>query len=284
MLENPTTVNDDPAERSFFGRVFGYFLSRAFWFTVLGLIIASVVLFFALNAGLSWYTNHGQRLEVSNYEGMSIPAARQQIEQADFRVELIDSVFLVDQPPGIVLRQDPKPGAFVKENRRIYLTVTKRIPDEVTLPPLTGTYDFDRYRRKLNMLDLEGRVVERSFNSQYQPNTILKVYYEEKEISEARLKEGFSVPKGSELTFLVTSREGGMAVVPDLACLTVDQARLIFDNRRLRVGRIRADEGVSDPEIAFVYRQDPPAGNQLPFEEEVHLYVSATLPDDCGGL
>ena len=265
------------------GRVLGYFLSRAFWLTVLGIVLVAIVLFFAVNMGLSWYTNHGQRLEVSDYTGMSIQSATRQIEEADFRVELIDSVFLVDEPPGIVLKQDPQPGAFVKENRRIYLTVTKLIPDEVTLPALTGTYDFDRYRRKLNMLDLEGRVVERQFSSQYQPNTILKVFYEGKEISETRLKEGFRVPKGSTLEFLVTSRDGGMANVPDLQCLTVDQARLIFANRRLRVGRIRADAGVRDPELAFIYQQDPPAGTQLPFEEEVHLYVAAQPGADCDG-
>ena len=281
--ERPTPPQRERAEPSAVRRVLGYFASRSFWWTVAGIALTSVLLFALVNVGLGWYTNHGQRLEVGDYEGMSVAGATERIERADFRVALIDSVFLVDQPPGIVLRQDPQPGAFVKENRRIYLTVTKRIPDEVTLPALTGTYDFDRYRRKLVMLDLDGRIVKRTFSSQYQPNTILQVFHDGDVVSEAQLKRGYRVAKGTTLTFEVASRSGGMATVPDLRCLTVDQTRLVLANRRLSLGRVRAEAGVNDPEIAYVYRQDPPSGERIDFDAEVYLYVSAAPPTDCAG-
>jgi len=266
--------------------VFGYFKSRAFWYTVFGIGLASLVLFMVVNWGLSWYTNHGQRIEVGEYVGMGVEDARRKIDRADFRTEIIDSVFLVDESPGIVLRQDPAPGAFVKENRRIYLTVTKLIPDDVRLPSLVGTYDFDRYRRKLSMLDITASIKASEYSNRYQPNTILKMYYEGSEVSEAELKAGFSIPKGSKLEFLVTSREGGLADVPDVRCRTLEEAKFFIDNYRLRTGRVELDPSVTNRELAFVWRQDPPAaaGIRIPFDSEVHLFVTAERPEDCGGL
>ena len=254
--------------------------------TILGILGATLVLFFLVKAGLSWYTNHGQRLEVGKYEGLTLENASKEIKRADFRVEVIDSVFLVDKPPHLVLKQDPQPGAFVKENRRIYLTVTKAIPDEVELPALTGTYNFDRYVRKLSMLDISGKIKATEYSSQYQPNTILKVFYQGKEISESALKAGFSLPKGSELEFIVTSREGGLADVPDLKCRTFEEAKFFIENYRLRLGRVEADASVTDREMAYVWRQDPPvvAGLRVPFDSEVHLFLTANRPESCEEL
>ena len=261
----------------------GFLRSRQLWTAVAGVAAAALIAFFLVTAGLKWYTRHGQRLEVGDYEDMAVAEAKRAIERSDFRVRIVDSVFLVDEQPGIVLRQDPAAGAFVKEDRRIYLTITKTIPDEVELPPLTGTYDFDRYRRKLNLLDVEGRVRDRVYSSKYSPNTILKVYYEGREVPEAELKRGYSVPKGSTLEFTVTSKQGGMADLPDLRCRTVDEARFYLENYRLRLGRVQADATVSNPELAYVWRQDPPfaEGARLPFDAEVNLYVTARAPADC---
>ena len=120
-----------------------FFTSRTLWMTVLGIFVALVVLLLLINFGLSWFTNHGQRLEVKEYTGLSIDAAEEAIDDDDFRMEIIDSIYLVGEAPGKVLSQDPPAGSFVKQNRRIYLTVTKSVPDMVTLPALAGTYELD---------------------------------------------------------------------------------------------------------------------------------------------
>lgn len=217
---------------------------------------------------------------------MKLSDAQAQIERSDFRVEIIDSVFLVDRPPHVVLRQDPMPGSFVKEDRRIYLTVTKAIADEVELPSLAGTYDFNRYLRKLTMLDVQGKVKERVYSNRYQANTILKVFYQGREVSEAELKSGFKIPKGSELEFTVTSKAGGLADIPKLTCLTLEEAKFFIQDYRLRTGRIEADATVTTQELAYVWRQDPPysPGATIPFESEVHLYLTAARPEDCDSL
>ena len=283
MRGTPKRQEKGSADAEGGGSFLGYFVSRQFWLTLLAIGGAALIAFFLLNVGLRWYTNHGQRLEVGEYVGMSIDDARRQVERADFRVEISDSVFLVDQPPRVVLRQDPQPGSFVKENRRIYLTVTKAIPDEVELPALTGTYDFDRYRRKLLMLDVDGKVRERKYSSRYEANTILEVYYEGAEITEAQLKRGFKVPKGAMLEFVVTSKEGGLARLPELTCRTLEEATFFLEEARLRLGRVQTDATVTNPELAYVWRQDPPfrEGYRLPFDAEVNLFVTARPPEDC---
>lgn len=282
----PVPEQNDTAQAGVVKSVLGYFMSRQFWMTVLLLIGLSMLSFFLLTAGLKWYTNHGQRLEVDDYVEMNLADAQAQIERSNFRVEIIDSVFLVDRPPHVVLRQDPAPGAFVKEDRRIYLTVTKSIADDVELPSLAGTYDFSRYMRKLTMLDIQGEIKDRVYSNRYQANTILNVYYEGKEISEAELKAGFKVPKGSTLQFTVTSKAGGLADVPKMTCLTFEEAKFFIQDYRLRVGRVQADATVSNKELAYVWRQDPPysPGATIPFESEVHLFLTANRPEDCDSL
>jgi beta-lactam-binding protein with PASTA domain len=283
---NSVPDKNKPAEPGMLKSVLGFFMSRQFLKTVVTLIGLVAISFFLLNAGLKWYTNHGQRLEVSNYIDMKLNDASLQIERSGFRLEIIDSVFLVDRPPHVVLRQDPAPGSFVKEDRRIYLTVTKAIADEVELPSLAGTYDFDRYLRKLTMLDVQGKVKERVYSNRYQANTILKVFYEGREVSESELKAGFKIPKGSMLEFTVTSKAGGLADVPKLTCLTLEEAKFLIQDYRLRTGRIQADATVSNKELAYIWRQDPPysPGATIPFESEVHLFLTAKRPEDCDSL
>ncbi len=281
----PTTKRKTPAAAPR-GTFAGYLRSRYFGFTLLGLALAAVATFVLVNLGLKWYTNHGQRLEVADYVSMTVAEAEDAIERNDFRMEIIDSIYLVDQVPGTVLRQDPPAGAYVKENRRIYLTVTKTIPDLVTLPALAGTYELDRYVRKLALMDLSSRVRDKEYNSRYQPNTILRVYYEGREVREQELRDGYQVPRGSTLEFVVSSDEGGTADLPDLRCRSYDEARFLVQENRLRIGLVEEDATVTNPATAYIWRQEPSFsyGEKVPFDTEIAIYLTQDLPADCGGL
>lgn len=271
---------DEPGRLRLLGR---YLRSRSFLLTLLGIAVAAVLTFLLVDWGLDYYTRHGQRLEVGAYVGLEVDRARRAIERDAFRVEVIDSVFLIDEPPRTVLRQDPPAGAFVKEARRIYLTVTKAVPDEVTLPPLAGTYDLDRYLRKLALLDLTGVVQEERYSSRYQPNTILEVYYEGREVSEIELRNGYRVPRGAQLSFVVSSADGGQVALPDMACRTYDEARFYLENYRLTVGAVTEDATVTDRATAYVWRQDPvyTPGRTVGFDTPVALYLTQESPSSC---
>ena len=268
-------------------RLLGRFLaSRTLWLTVLAIMAATVVALLLVSAGLNWYTNHGQRLEVKEYVGLTIEAADEAIDDDDFRMAIIDSLYLVDQAPGIVLTQDPPAGSYVKEDRRIYLTVTKSVPDMVTLPPLAGTYDLSAYQRKLSLIDLTGSVKSREYSNRYQPNTILRVFYNDREISEQELRNGYRIARGSNLEFVVSSKDGGEARLPNLRCRTYDEARFLLQSYRLQPGEVEEDATVVHPPSAYVWQQEPPfiPGAALPFDSEVKLFLTQEQPSDCDGI
>ena len=273
-------TEDEPGRIRLLGR---YLRSRAFLLTLLGIAVAAVVTFVLVDWGLDYYTRHGQRLEVDDYVGMDLAAARRAIDKDGFRTEVIDSVFLLDEAPGTVLRQDPPADAFVKEGRRIYLTVTKTVPDQVTLPPLAGTYELDRYLRKLALLDLSGEVREEQYSSRYQPGTILKVFYEGREVSERELRDGYRVPRGARLSFVVSSSSGGETSLPDFTCQTFDEVEFVMDTYRLRVGSVTEDATVTDRATAYVWRQDPGyvPGKMVAFDTPVALYLTQERPEGC---
>lgn len=284
MQPKPT---DKPASKPGTLTLIGqFFVSRQFWFTILGVVGATALAFLLLDLGLKWMTNHGQRLEVGDYTKMSVEEAEEAIDDDDFEIEIIDSIYLVDQPANVVLRQDPPPGSFVKEDRRIYLTITKAVADMVVLPPLAGTYELDRYERKLSLIDLTGVVKSREYSNKYQPNTILKVFYEGKEVSEQELRAGYRVPRGTKLEFIVSSKEGGEANLPNLRCRTYDEARFLLQNYRLQTGEIEEDATVIDLATAYVWRQDPPfePGASIPFDSEVKLFLTQEQPAGCDGI
>ena len=50
------------------------------------------------------------------------------IEKKDLRYEVSDSAFEIGKPPLTVIAQYPKAGVKVKENRKIYITITSKMP------------------------------------------------------------------------------------------------------------------------------------------------------------
>ena len=54
----------------------------------------------------------------------------------NYQFSVIDSIFDADKPKGSIISQDPFPGAKVKRNRMIYITVTSQIPEKTTMPDL----------------------------------------------------------------------------------------------------------------------------------------------------
>lgn len=112
------------------------FRSKYFW-THVGLMILAVglltgLIFFFL--GL--YTHHGEKIPISGLNGLQVELAKRQAEEDGFEVVVTDSVFIVGQKGGIVLAQNPEKGTFAKEGRKIYVTLSKYMPDMVPIGSL----------------------------------------------------------------------------------------------------------------------------------------------------
>jgi beta-lactam-binding protein with PASTA domain len=163
----------------------------------------------------------------------------------------------------------------------VYVTVNSSSPPPVILPSLVGTYDYGQYTRKLQRLGIKYRLIEKRFDAKLEENTILFVYFNGKEVSDEELRQGFKIPKGSTVDFIVSERKSNLVSIPDLRCKTYNQAVFVLNSMGLDIGQILGD--VADYNYAYVYKQDPSPTEALTASlgTRVNLYLSDTLPDDC---
>lgn len=266
---------------TFFKELGRFMKSPIFIRNISGLILLLIVLYWLLQVWLRFYTHHQQTLQVDDYTGMRIEDAIRKAERNSFAVVLMDSFFMVDRPAGIVIEQEPKPFDRVKENRTIYLIVTKRTPDEVTLPSLVGNYDYYQYARKLQRLNVRTKIREKQFSSKLEENTILHLYVDGQKITEADLNSGIKVPMGNVVEFVITERNTGMVAIPSLVCKQYDAAVFLITSMNLNLGRVVGD--VPDRESAYVYRQEPPydPDANIPMGTTINIYLTSARPSGC---
>jgi beta-lactam-binding protein with PASTA domain len=79
-------------------------------------------------------TNHGETVTVPDLKGVKIEKLDSLLTQHKLRYELNDSAYSDDFPPLTIVRQFPKEGSLVKENRKIYISITRISPPTVPIP------------------------------------------------------------------------------------------------------------------------------------------------------
>lgn len=91
------------------------------------LIIATVLLgvgFYALVGWLKITTNHNEQIQVPDLSRLNVEEVKSRLGELNLRFEVIDSAsYNPAFPKRSVISQSPENGAFVKENRNIYLTL-----------------------------------------------------------------------------------------------------------------------------------------------------------------
>ncbi len=265
------------------GRELWAFLSSPVFLKNLGLMVgAALLLLFLTSRWLHCYTRHGESYPVPDFAGLSLDEAEE--AAADNHMELVvrDSIWVENQPGGIVLEQEPEPTSLVKRNRKIYVRISRSNPDETVLPPLTGSYDFNQYSRKLAQRHLKLEVKERVYHPQYAENTILYLFYQGQKITENDLKKKqIKIPKGSTVYAVVTRRTADFVNAPDLICSTLSEAKFMLSAANLTLGEAIEDPSVSEPETAVVWKQDPPANTRMKPGNVVKVYLTGQAPAGC---
>ena len=170
---------------------------------------------------------------------------------------------------------------MVKKKRTIYLTVTRKTPDMVLLPKLTGFYHFEQYARKLSQFQVKLEVRERQFNNKYEENTILYLYNGDERITEDDLDRGVQVPRGITLEAVVTERAGSTVSVPDMICTQYSQAEFVITGSQLVIGTVQEDQTVYDRGSAYVYKQNPAAGSVIRTGQQVDVFLTQRRPASC---
>ena len=88
---------------------------------------------------LSFKTNHDQKIVVPDLAKLSLEEADQLLKKENLKFKVIDSAsFNPDFPPNSVMEQNPEAGDFVKDGRKIYLTLNASSYRKVAIPELIG--------------------------------------------------------------------------------------------------------------------------------------------------
>jgi eukaryotic-like serine/threonine-protein kinase len=104
--------------------LFRFIFSKTFLIQlVLAVIVLIVIAFFTMQ-WLDYSTNQDQRIEVPDLAKMNLDLVEDRLDELDLDYEVMDSAnFNPDFPRYSVIDQVPAPGKFVKEDRKIYLTL-----------------------------------------------------------------------------------------------------------------------------------------------------------------
>jgi beta-lactam-binding protein with PASTA domain len=231
------------------------------------------------------YTNHGQKLVLPDFVDMPVEAAKTEAEKETFQIIVNDSVHIIGKPGGIIIDQNPKPDSKVKENRKIYVTTTKYVADQIKVAGLPSLYgrDFERKSKELSFMDINSTVKDYIYDPG-EPNHILEVYYNGQQIiSKEGRQEDVKIEKGGTLEFVLSKRYGGEMSIPDVECMDYESAFFLIENLKLKVGKIIPQGEISDQSTAYIVSQFPiydPEG-LIKIGDEIELTISQAKPANC---
>ncbi|MCI2230084.1 PASTA domain-containing protein [Polaribacter sp. MSW13] len=113
--------------------------SKSFFIQVAIAIVGLLAFIFFLKFWLGVSTNHDQKIQVPNLHKMTLDEVEQKLKELNLDFKVIDSAsFNPDYPKKSVIEQTPEEGDFVKEKRKIYLTLNPSKYRDVTIPDLNG--------------------------------------------------------------------------------------------------------------------------------------------------
>ncbi|BAU54848.1 PASTA domain-containing protein [Mucilaginibacter gotjawali] len=226
-----------------------YLKTKQFRNTLL-LIVGSVfalvlIMFFSLGA----YTRHGTGVPVPHLKGMDVDKAIQLLKDQGFDYK-IDSVYVLDKPPGAVIEQDPDPGTNVKENRTIYLTVVTRLAPPVAMPDLTPY----TYREAVATLANYGlKVGDTTYKSDIARDRVLEMRF-----AGQPLLPNSKIPKGSRIDLVLGNGAGASQVdIPELVNLALDEGKFAIRHSGLTLGTITYQGPITDSANLVIVAQSP---------------------------
>ena len=116
------------------------FLKSKSFFKQIGIALIGLLLFiFILQWWLGFTTNHDQKIEVPDLNKMSLTEVETKLKELNLDFKVIDSAsYNPNYPKQSVIEQFPEGGDFVKEKRKIYLTLNPSKYRDITIPDLNG--------------------------------------------------------------------------------------------------------------------------------------------------
>jgi beta-lactam-binding protein with PASTA domain len=191
-----------------------------------------------------------------------------------------------------ILKQYPKAGTKVKQNRKIYLTVRAKMPQSVKMPDLIDG-SLKNAELLLSSYGLELGAI--TYKPDLASNAILEQHFEGETI-----EPGTTIPKGSVIDLIVGDGLGNRTfTTPNFLGLGVDEAAFSIIGSGLGVGLVMVEIPTEDEMLEIlnsfgevegqpidimtsghVFKQKPDVGSDIRIGEQVDLWIYSTDEED----
>jgi len=161
---------------------------------LLTMFIVAIILIIVTFRWMESYTLHGQYITVPDVTGMFEEEARQALSVSGLKYEISDYKFDKAMVEGGVIEQKPKPGAFVKQGRKIYLTLNSGKEPLRAVPDVADNSSLRAAESKLRAAGFKLTETEYVDGDQ---DWVYEIKYLGEEI-----KAGTEIPEGSTLTIV----------------------------------------------------------------------------------
>ncbi len=173
-----------------------YIKSKEFLRTIITIVVVVIISIFGLMKWLNYHTKHDQKINVPDLEQLTLDETEKVLKNLNLSYVVIDSAsFNPKFPPRSVIEQNPIAGDFVKENRKIYLTLNPSNYRKITIPNV-----LDQTKRQV-VIQLKS-VGFRIGKERYIPD-LGKDVVRGLEIDKKEIKPGDKLPKNTRIDLVL---------------------------------------------------------------------------------
>lgn len=170
---------------------------RTIGWILLNLLIMLVISFLLVIITFKWiesYTRHGQYISVPDIRGMYEQEAGQALAAVGLKYEVLDYKYDKEMVEGGVIEQKPRPGAYVKDGRKVYLTLNS---GKIPMRAVPDVADNSSLRAAESKLNAAGFKLGRTVYVDGDLDWVYEIRYQGQKI-----EAGTEIPEGSLLTIV----------------------------------------------------------------------------------
>ena len=221
------------------------FLKVILWYVVIMIAIVYIADEYILKPRI----HKREILEMPNVVGINLKDAEEILKNKNLEYEVIKSQYNSKYKKDFVIWQKPKFRKMVREERPVYLIVSKGA-EKLVMPNVEGM-PMREARVKLINYGLEIGKIEYEFSEIIPQDTVIS----------QSIRKGSKIQYGDRISIVVSKGSENMLSVPNLVGLPVEEIEDILSEYNLRLGVINylPDETYQE---GFVLEQFPPAGEK----------------------
>ena len=267
----PLKSPEEEQKKNIFSRMLDSISSHSKKSIIIGMLGVFVVAFMwaFFSFGNFWST---QDITVPDVTGKQVEIAKEILSKEHLNVS-VNEIESDEVPVGEVITQTPSGGAVVKENRTIYLTVSKGNQGSEVLMPDLRDLTLDEAKKKLSEIGLTLGSVHYAESEKYENGKIISQ-------SPASPRK---VAKGSSVDVIICRKaekkndaKNGQDA-PTVSGMTLDTAMKTLENAGYIVGNVTNLDASKDNALAKVVKQSPRSGNVV--DLTVEYGAAAAVPD-----